>query len=152
MTTFYRKEGRRYYPVSEYHTELLDSYAYGSHLVTIKLNSTSRAYNIDPAFAPLIAAGVFAKDEMAQALTKASEAMPTSTPVTIEQRDAWDKFRETMGEDINRIMYPASATVIEAGLVAMQQEADKMLKHPSVKEAWDHFMLIWELVKLYKEE
>jgi hypothetical protein len=35
----------------------------------------------------------------------------------------------------------------EAGVKAMQAEADKLMKHESVRKAYDHFMLMCKLTK-----
>ena len=43
-----------------------------------------------------------------------------------------------------RLRYREAA---EAGVKAMQDEADKMLTNPAVKKAWDYFMMVWSLAK-----
>jgi hypothetical protein len=39
----------------------------------------------------------------------------------------------------------------EAGVKAMQEEADKLMKHDGVRKAYDHFMLMCELTKETKQ-
>lgn len=149
-TTFYRKEGRKYVPVSDYDSHLNDAYPYGSHLVTVKRGSTGRVYNIDPAFAPMIAAAKYAKDDMVKVFMEASAPTPESE-LTEEELTAWAVFKEAMGVDVLRIKYSSANEVIDAGLAAMQEEADKTMKHPSVKAAWDQFMLVYQLTKEFGE-
>jgi hypothetical protein len=148
-TTFYRKEGRKYVPVSDYDSHLTDAYPYGSHLVTVKRGSTGRVYNIDPAFAPMIAAAKYAKDDMVKVFMEASAPTPESE-LTEEELKAWAVFKEAMGIDVLRIKYASANEVIDAGLAAMQEEADKMLQYPAVKEAWDHFMFMCQLTKNFE--
>jgi hypothetical protein len=59
---FYRKVGSRYKPVSEYDHNLLDSFPKGNHLVMCYPGGQSRRFNINPALAPMIAAGRLAED------------------------------------------------------------------------------------------
>ena len=61
-TIFYVKKGRRYIPHSSYSSEFCDSFPKGTHLVQTYPGGSSRRYNIDPAYAPMIAAGRVAED------------------------------------------------------------------------------------------
>ena len=56
-TIFYKKVGRRYVPVYEYDQTLMDALPKGSHLIQVYPGGQSTKYNVDPAYAPLIAAG-----------------------------------------------------------------------------------------------
>ena len=66
MTTFYRKVGRRYQPVEEYDPELMDALPEGDHLISVRVGLTSRRFDVDPALAPMIAAGVYAEDAISR--------------------------------------------------------------------------------------
>ena len=59
---FYEKVGRRYVPVSEYDSDLLDAFPKGTHIVMCYPGGQSRRYQIDPAYAPMIAAGRVAEE------------------------------------------------------------------------------------------
>ena len=134
-------------PVAEYDNELIGSYSYGATLVVCTKGVTTKKYKIDPAFAPMIAAGEFAKDAMSAALMNASDLKPTKVPITEEQRDAWIKLSKAFGDDIHLLQWPSYKEAVDAGINAMQQEAVRMLQNPVVKKAYDHFMLVYKLTK-----
>ena len=152
MTTFYIKKGRRYVPVSEYDSDLMDAYPYGTHLVVVKPGSTSRKYTIDPAFAPMIAAGEFARDRMCTALHEASQARPKSPIATEEQQKAWKQLQTAFGAQLFFLEYPSMNEVAEAGIKAMQEEAEKMLENPAVRKAYERFLMVYELAKDHTNE
>jgi hypothetical protein len=79
---YYEKKGRRYVPVSEYDSEYLDSFPKGNHLVMCYPGGSSRRFCIDPALAPMIAAGRYAEDVICDAMRKASEIRPKRAPIT----------------------------------------------------------------------
>ena len=144
---YYEKIGRKYVPVAEYDNDFLDSFSKGNHLVMCYPGGTSRRFNIDPAYAPMIAAGRVAEDVMCRALVKASELKPERTPITPEQKAAWENLARAFGDDLCTLRGASIHDVVEAGIKAMQDEADKLLENPSVRKAWDHFMLVCELTK-----
>jgi hypothetical protein len=144
---YYIKEGRRYVPVSEYDSDLLDSFHKGAHIVMSYPGGSSRRYNIDPAFGPMIAAGRYAEDAISKELMRASDMRPKETPLTQEQKDAWEHLIKVFGPSARMLEWPSAREVCEAGVNAMQTEADKMLTNPAVKKAWDYFMMVWALTK-----
>lgn len=147
MTTFYKKIGRKYVPVAEYDNELIGSYQYGATLVVCTKGITTTKYNIDPAFAPMIAAGEFAKDAISAALMNASDLKPTRTPLTEEQRQAWKNLVLAFGEEIHLLQWPSFREAVDAGIDAMKREVVSTLQNPAVKQAYDHFMLVYKLTK-----
>lgn len=142
---FYEKIGSRYKPVAEYDNEYLDSFPKGSHLVLVKPGLSSRRFNIDPAFAPMIAAGSYAEDAMSKAVQQASEMRPHSKPITEEQRTAWENLAKSFGSDRYYVEIPSAREIAEEGVKAMQVEADKLMQNPAVKQAYDHFMFVAKL-------
>ena len=144
---YYEKVGRRYKPVSEYDSEYLDSFPKGTHLVMCYPGGQSRRFNIDPNYAAMIAAGRVAEDAMSQAVVKASEMRPRRKPITEKQRKAWDALAKSFGDEVYYVEIPSAREIAEEGLKAMQLEADKLLTHPAVKKAYDHFLLLCELTK-----
>jgi hypothetical protein len=144
---YYIKEGRRYKPVSEYDSDLLDSFHKGAHIVMSYPGGSSRRYNIDPAFGPMIAAGRYAEDAISKELMRASDMRPRETPLTQEQKDAWAHLVKVFGPEARTLEWPSAREACEAGVNAMQVEADKMLTNPAVKKAWDYFMMVWALTK-----
>ena len=144
---FYEKKGRRYVPVLEYDNELLDSFPKGAHLVVCYPGGSSRRFNIDPALAPMIAAGRVAEDAICKAISKAAELRPQKTLVSPEQRKAWEALQEAFGDELCTLRGLSIHDCAEAGVQAMQDEAEKLLTNPAVKLAYDHFMMVCELTK-----
>ena len=144
---YYEKKGKRYVPVAEYDSDYLDSFNKGTHIVMCYPGGQSRRYNIDPDYAALIAAGRVAEDAMIQAMHKASEMRPKQTPITEGQRKAWKKLAKEFGDELATLNCASSHDIAEAGLKALQEEADKLLTNPAVKKAYDHFLLVAELTK-----
>ena len=144
---YYVKEGRRYKPVAEYDNDLMDSFHKGNHLVMVYPGGTSRRFNIDPAMAPMIAAGRVAEDAMCTAMMKASELKPQHTPLTEGQRKAWRKLAEEFGTELCTLEGSSTRDIVEAGVQAMQVEADKLMQHPAVRDAYEQFQLVCKLVK-----
>lgn len=143
---YYEKVGRKYVPVSEYDSTLLDAFPKGDHLVSVYPGGSSRRYKINPALAPMIAAGRYAEDAISSALVRASEMRPHKKPITEKQRKAWDALAKAFGDERYYVEIPSAREVTEAGVKAMQDEADKLLEHPMVKEAYDEFMATCKLV------
>jgi hypothetical protein len=148
---YYIKEGRKYVPVSEYDNELLDSFTKGNHLVCVYPGGSSRRYNIDPNYAAMIAAGRVAEDAISRAIHKASELSPQRTPLTEGQRKAWENLAKEFGQDLCTLQGASTRDIAEAGVKAMQEEADKLMTNPAVKKAYEHFMLVCELTKEHNE-
>lgn len=144
---FYEKKGRRYVPVMEYDDYLLDAFPEGAHIVMCYPGGSSRRYRIDPAFGPMIAAGRYAEDAICKAINKASELKSANTPITPEQKTAWEALAESFGEGLATLHGPSVRDIAEAGVQAMQEEAEKLMKHESVRKAYEHFQLMCQLVK-----
>ena len=146
-TIFYIKKGRRYIPHSSYSSEFCDSFPKGTHLVDVYPGGSSRRFNIDPAYAPMIAAGRVAEDAICRAISAASELRPRQTPLTEGQRKAWRKLAKEFGDELATLNISSARDIAEAGLKAMQVEADKLLANPAVRNAYDRFLFISELTK-----
>ena len=143
---YYERVGRRYKPVQEYDGTLLDAFPKGNHLVMCYPGGQSRRFNISPALAPMIAAGRYAEDAMSSAMVKASEMRPHNKPVTEKQKKAWEALAKSFGDDRYYIELPSAREVTEAGIKAMEAEANKLLEHPMVQAAYDEFMATCKLV------
>lgn len=147
---YYEKRGRRYVPVSEYDSDLIDSFSKGSHLVMTYPGGQSRMYNINPDFAAMIAAGRYARDAMCTAIRQASDMhydKEKSCKLTSEQQAAWEHFVNVMGERGRYVHYNSVHDIAEAGVEAMQKEASQLMTHPAVQEAYEQFQLVCKLVK-----
>jgi len=142
----YEKVGRRYVPVAENYD---DHYTFpkGNHLVMCYPGGESRQFNIDPNYAALIAASRVAEDAMCKALNKASELRPARTPITPAQQRAWKKLAKEFGDELCTLNGASIHDIAEAGVRALQQEADKLLTNATVKEAYDQFLFVCALTK-----
>lgn len=144
---FYVKQGRRYIPVSEYDSDLLDAFPKGAHIIMSYPGGKSTRYNIDPAYAPMIAAGRVAEDAICSAMYNESEAKPKEHPITPRQRKAWEEMKAAFGDEFFSLTMPSCRDLAETGVRAMQEEANKLLTNPAVKLAYDHFLMVCELTK-----
>lgn len=150
--TYYIKEGRRYKPVSEYDSDLCDAFPKGTHLVQSYPGGSLRKFNIDPAYAPMIAAGRVAEDAVSKAIMEASDMRPKSAPMTQEQIDAWNHLVKVFGPEARTLEWPSAREVAEKAVQAMVTEADKLMSNPSVRKAYERFQLVCELTKEHKNE
>jgi hypothetical protein len=143
---FYVRRGRRYVPVREYDQQFQDAMPYGAHLTVVRPGNQSTRYSIDPALAPMIAAGTYAEDAVCRALHRAGEVRPKIQPITDEQRQAWDRIKQIMDDDAFYLQYASVADVARAGVEAMAQEAQVLLdQHPAVRDAYEQFMNVVRL-------
>jgi hypothetical protein len=95
----------------------------------------------------MIAAGRVADDAICRAISKAAELRPQRTPLTAKQKKAWEALREAFGDELCTLQGLSIHDCAEAGLKAMQDEAEKLLQNDGVRKAYDHFMLMCELAK-----
>lgn len=144
---FYEKVGRRYKPVYEYDQILMDSFPKGAHMVMCYPGGQSRRYNIDPNYAAMIAAGRVAEDAMCKAIQTASELRPRQTPITEGQRRAWKKLAREFGDELATLNISSAHDIAQAGIKALQEEADQLMKNASVRHAYEQFLLVCELTK-----
>jgi hypothetical protein len=143
---YYIKEGRKYIPVAEYDSDLLDSFPKGNHLVQCYPGGSSRRFNVDAKLAPMIAAGRFAEDAISKEIMRASDLRPKRAPLTPGQRAAWENLVKEFGPEAKTLEWPSAREVAEAGVNAMIAEAEKLMEHPMVKEAYNEFMATCKLV------
>jgi len=134
-------------PVNEYDSELFDSMPKGTHLVMCYPGGRSTRYNINPNYAALLAAGRVAETAMTGAIRKASELKPRQTPITEAQQRAWKKLAKEFGDGLATLQIDCAHDIAEAGLKALQAEADKLMQHESVRHAYQQFLLVCELTK-----
>jgi hypothetical protein len=144
---YYEKIGRKYVPVAEYDNDFLDSFTKGNHLVMSYPGGTSRRFNIEPALAPMIAAGRIAEDAICRAISKAAELRPQRTPLTPKQKKAWEELAAAFEDELCTLQGLSIHDCAEAGVKAMQAEADKLMKNDSVRKSYEHFQLMCKLTK-----
>ena len=144
---YYEKRGRRYVPVSEYDSGYLDSFSKGTHIVMCYPGGQSRRYNIDPDYAPMIAAGRVAEEAICEVMRKASEMRPQRTPITLGQKKAWEKLAKEFGSELATLSGLCIRDCAEAGVKAMQAEANKLMQHASVRQAYEQFLVVCKLTQ-----
>jgi hypothetical protein len=88
-----------------------------------------------------------AEDAICKAVNKASEMRPARTPITPAQQRAWRKLAKELGDELCTLTGSSTRDIAEAAVQAMQAEADKLMSHPAVVDAWEKFMLTCELTK-----
>jgi hypothetical protein len=145
---FYEKRCKRYYPVKEYDDELVSALPKGNHLIMCYPGGSSTRYNVDPDYASLIAAARVAQDVIAMALVKASQLRLRKTPLTPDQKQAWENLQKEFGDDICTLHVDSAHDIALAGLNALQKAAKELYStHPSVQAALDQLSLLNELTK-----
>ena len=113
--TYYIKVGKRYKPVREYDSQLMDSFPEGCHLVVSFPGTTSYLYNIKPDMAALEAAFRVAVEtgKITDEIRKVCEARPKH-PWGKKQQEAFKKFQEESGLDMVYLDYPSIMDIVEA--------------------------------------
>jgi hypothetical protein len=147
---YYEKIGRRYVPVYEYDQRLMDAFPKGTHLIQCYPGGRSTRYNVDPNYAAMIAAGRVAEDKISEAIRTASDLRTKSKPLTPGQKAAWENLVKEFGEEARMLEWPSAREACEQAVKAMQDEADKLMTNPTVKKAYDKFIMLCELTKEQK--
>ena len=57
---------------------------------------------------------------------------------------------DEFGDGARQLEWPSAREIAEAAVKAMQDEAAELMKHESVKQAYEHFLLMCELTKEHK--
>ena len=151
-TIFYVKKGRRYVPFSTYEPTFCDAFPKGTHLVQSYPGGSLRRYNIDPAYAPMIAAGRVAEDVISKKIMEASDMRPKRAPLTQEQIDAWNHLVKVFGPEARTLEWPSAREVAEEAVKAMSEEAEKLLANPTVRKAYEKFLFVAELTKEHSKK
>ena len=111
----------------------------------------STRYNVNPNYAAMIAAGRLAEDEISKKMMEASEIRlqrkDRDKQLTPSQRAAWDNLVNEFGDSAKQLEWASVREIAEAGVTAMQAEADKLMQNESVRKSYEHFQLMCELVK-----
>jgi hypothetical protein len=129
----------------EYDEYLLDAFPKGAHLVMVYPGGKSTRYSVDPNHAAMIAAARVAEDAICRAMFLASEAKPKERPITERQRAAWEEMKAAFGDEFFSLHFASTRDLAEAGVNAMQEEAERLMTYPAVREAYEHFMTVAKL-------
>lgn len=145
MTTFYRKVGRRYVPVMEHDSELMDALPYGDHLISVRQGSESRRHRVDPALAPMISAGLYAMDAMVKSIHDHMSLRKESIRLTPRQQKLMAELTASMDRQDLKWTRPSAFDAAQAGLRVLEAEANRRMRHPAVRKAYEDFLLVARL-------
>lgn len=151
---FYEKVGRRYKPVYEYDQTMMDAFPKGTHIVMCYPGGQSTRYNINPNYAAMIAAGRVAEDAISNSIMEASKLRVPARdqPLTPAQLTAWKALAKAFGKEQYALEWCSYREAAEAGIKAMQTEADKLMTNPTVRKAYERFLFVAELTKEHNEQ
>lgn len=146
---FYEKVGRRYKPVYEYDQTMMDAFPKGTHIVMCYPGGQSRRYNIDPNYAAMIAAGRVAEDAISKVIMDASalRVPARDQPLTPAQLKAWKALSKAFGREQYALEWCSYREAAEAGVKAMQEEAEKIMTNPTVRKSFERFLMVAELTR-----
>ena len=148
-TVYYKKEGRKFVPVSYYDSKMCDAVTEGATLIVKQKNLTMRRRNVDIDYAPILAATMATKESLSNTLIKASEARPHRKQLTEEELADWQSLIDKHGDNFQYIEYPSAYESVEAALEFLAKQVVTAHKNEAVLEAWNHYKL---LVALTLEE
>ena len=126
--TFYEKRGRRYFPVREYDSDVMDAMPRGSHLVVVQPGQLSVRYDVSPDHAKVLAALKPHHEAMLTVLRDASKMRPDSRKLTAKEQEAIKAYYAIMGPDaLFTMTIPCASDIIHALEVGLLTaiEADK---------------------------
>jgi hypothetical protein len=151
---FYEKVGRQYKPVYEYDQTMMDAFPKGTHIVMCYPGGQSTRYNINPNYAAMIAAGRVAEDAISNSIMEASKLRvpERDQPLTPAQLKAWKALAKAFGKEQYALEWCSYREAAEAGVKAMQAEADKLMTNPTVRKAYERFLFVAELTKEHNEQ
>ncbi len=72
---------------------------------------------------------------------------PRRHPLTQKQQQAWQRLNKALGDDVYTLEIACARDIVEAGIRAMQAEAQQLLTNPAVRLAYEQFLLVCELTK-----
>ena len=55
-------------------------------------------------------------------------------------------FRSVLGPEARALEWPSAREACERAVESMEKEADKLMMHPAVRKAYEHFQLVCKLV------
>jgi hypothetical protein len=97
----------------------------------------------------MIAAARVAEDAISKSLMDASALRipERDKPLTPAQLKAWKALAKAFGKEQYALEWCSYREAAEAGVKAMQAEADKLLANPTVRKAYEKFLFVAELTK-----
>lgn len=125
MTTYYKKQGRKYVPVMESEMWSGDAKPLGFHLVHVQPGSTSWNFRVNPDLVETIAATKIMKDAMIDKMFQVNRGSidENKYPEHLRQKaqKAWQAWVDIMGEDIPISFRGASMQeLVETGIKELE--------------------------------
>ena len=146
MTEYFTKDPKteEYTPVKMgfFNTGLLGE---GSYLLQVRKNGSSLTAEVSPDAAPMVAAAIHAKDKVVEVVHQASAARPSRNACSPEEIEAWEVFKSKT--TYHAIEYPSAQAIADAAMFSLMDEAEKLLKYPAVREAYDQFIMLCKLTQ-----
>lgn len=143
--TFYEKVGRRYVPVKEYDSDVMDAFPHGSHLVVVNMRGSTRTYHVDPQHAAAYAAFTDAENAISREIMNALKLRPSKEILTEEQSRAWKALTEAFGDQVFPLQWPSVHEAVIAGKKALADKMQAKMNNPVVKQAYEQFLVIYAL-------
>jgi hypothetical protein len=102
----------------------------------------------------MIAAGRVAEDAISKSIMDASalRVPKRDEPLTPAQLKAWKALAKAFGREQYALEWCSYREAAEAGVKAMQAEAEALLTNQSVRAAYEHFLLLCELSKQHNKD
>jgi hypothetical protein len=145
METYYVKRGRKYQPVSQYESGLLESLSSGTYLVNVKLGCRSVRHTVDSKLdLALLATAHSLRDHLSTKLMTAQEAQP-SRPLSPRAQELWRQLQEESGDQRFMIQYPSAAQVVDEFMLELTEQTQKKLAVAAVRESWQEFCTLVDL-------
>jgi len=115
-TGIYKKKGRRYIEIGVYENEYFH-YPIGSHLVVSEQGSTLTKFNIQPDYAPVLAALETYREAIQTAMHKATELKVTKREYTKQEQKGIDAYIKEAGLPITLAFEGVSMNdIVQAGI------------------------------------
>jgi hypothetical protein len=97
----------------------------------------------------MIAAARVAEDAISKSIMEASalRVPERDKPLTPAQLKAWKALAKTFGNERYALEWCSYREAAEAGVKAMQEEANKLMANPAVRKAYERFLFVAELTK-----
>jgi hypothetical protein len=140
---YYKKQGRRYVPVSVYDSGLSSAMREGAHLVIVSPGLTSTLFGINPANAELLAAVKLYQEDIRRAVHEACQIQPGSpyqaSKLTPKQKAAWDAYVKTLPKNGSEFHahYKSLLSVIEAATNELEKRVRYDKGEPRTREDWE---------------
>lgn len=123
MKVFYEKVGRRYKPVYQHDDSLMSAMPKGAHLVVVQPGLKTVKFNVSPSYASVVAAIMLHRSELVDILRNASEARPSSRPLSKREQKALAAWYAVAGKDsLMTLEIPSAHDVLDALSDAMVKE------------------------------